>query len=590
MHRKRLLWQLYPAFLLISLFLLLAVTWHASRSLRQFYLNETVDDLEARAAIFRRHVEEPLTRGDYPAIDDLCKSLGRQSNTRITVILPSGRVVGDSDEDPAAMEDHSDRPEIITAATTGETGSSIRYSRTLQTQMMYVAVAMPGEGDKAPVVRASIPLRSLDMELRGIYGRVVFGGFVIALIVAVVSYFVARRITRPIEELKKGADRFAEGELGTPLTIPDTEEIGSLAVALNRMAAQLDDRLNKMIQQRNEQEAVLASMVESVLAVDSDERVISLNHATARLFGIDLEESQGRPLQEVIRNPDLQRFAADALKSESPVEGEMTIFDPEERVLQVQGTVLRDSQGANIGALLVLYDITRLRRLEKVRRDFVANVSHELKTPITTISGFVETLMSGAMNEPKDAERFLKIIAKHADRLDAIIEDLLALSRLEQEAEKEEVVLERQNVDAVVRSAVDACRPRARSREIDLEVRGGSDIEAAINPRLLEQAIINLIDNAIKYSEPGGVAGVSVERRDGEIVISVEDHGAGIEKRHLPRLFERFYRTDRARSREQGGTGLGLAIVKHIALVHGGRVDVESVVGKGSVFTIYLPR
>ncbi|RLC08787.1 MAG: PAS domain-containing sensor histidine kinase, partial [Deltaproteobacteria bacterium] len=539
MNRKRLLWQIYPAFLLISVLLLLAFTWFSSHSLRQFYLKETGTDLEARAVIFRQHVEAPLKRGDHTAIDELCKGLGLKSHTRITVILPSGLVVGDSDEDPATMENHSDRPEIISAATMRETGSSIRYSGTLKTQMMYVAIPIPGAGEKATVVRTSVPLQSLDRALKGIYGRVVLGGLVIALIVAVLSFIVARRITRPLEELKRGAERFADGDLRTPLPIPDSEEIGSLARALNRMAVQLDDRLGKMIQQRNEQEAVLASMVESVLAVDTDERVISLNHAAAALFNIDPDTSHGRPLQEIIRNPELQKLAADTLRSEGPIEGEMTIYDPGERVLQVHATVLRDSKAMNIGALLVLYDVTKLRRLERVRRDFVANVSHELKTPITTIKGFVETLISGAMYKREDAERFLQIIAKHTERLDAIIEDLLALSRLEQETERAEIVLEPLKIDTPVQSAVDVCRPRARSRDIDIEVQSDNRIECDVNPRLLEQAIINLTDNANKYSEPGSVVDVAVKRGDSEVSISIEDRGSGIEKKHLPRLFER---------------------------------------------------
>ncbi len=589
MHRKRILWQLYPAFLLVSIFLLLAVTWYSSRAFRTFYLNETVADLEARALIFEHHVEEPLTQDDWTAVDELCKLLGRESATRLTVILPTGVVVGDSDEDPARMENHSDRPEIITAATTGETGSSIRYSSTLGTRMMYVAIPIPGTGSPAAVVRASVPLGSLDSALNGIYGKVVFGGLVIALVVAVVSFVITRRITRPLEELKRGAERFAEGDLATPLAVPDSEEIGSLAKALNRMAVQLDERLAGMIRQKNEQDAVLASMVESVLAVDSEERVISLNHAAAKLFDVDQDASHGRPLQEIIRNPELQKLAGDTLRSVEPIEGEMTIYDPEERFLQIHGTVLRDSRGDNIGALLVLNDITRLRRLERVRRDFVANVSHELKTPITTIKGFVETLLSGAVNSQEETKRFLEITAKNTDRLDTIIEDLLALSRLEQDTDKDDGLFEARKISEVLRPAVDACRPRAKSRSIDIEVQCDDNLACEINPRLLEQAVVNLIDNAIKYSEPGGVVAVTARKSDTNVVISVEDHGCGIEKRHLPRLFERFYRTDRARSREMGGTGLGLAIVKHIAIIHGGRVGVESVVGKGSVFTIYLP-
>ena len=250
---------------------------------------------------------------------------------------------------------------------------------------------------------------------------------------------------------------------------------------------------------------------------------------------------------------------------------------------------MKDAAGLKIGVLLVLYDITRLRRLERVRRDFVANVSHELKTPITAIKGFVETLAGGAMENPQDAARFLKIIEKHVERLDSIIEDLLTLSRLEQETERSEVVLEKRPLGDVLLAAVEVCRPIARSRNIEIRVRAEERVVCEISTRLLEQAVVNLIDNAIKYSDSGSSIDVTLRRAQFEAVISVEDRGCGIERQHLPRLFERFYRTDRARSRDLGGTGLGLAIVKHIALVHRGRVAVESEPGEGSVFSIYLP-
>jgi two-component system phosphate regulon sensor histidine kinase PhoR len=588
MRSKRLIWQIYPAILVPCGVLLVAVMWFASRSIREFYLDETARDLEARAKLVRNQVAPLVAEGDEAAIDSLCEFLGRPTRTRITVILASGVVVGDSDEDPATMENHSDRPEFI-GARAGRIGRSIHFSRTLREKMMYVAVPGSAEAPVIAVVRVAVSLRSVEEALGGIYGDIAAGLLVLAAVAVLASFLLSRRIARPLQQLSVGAERYATGDFRAPLPATNSEEIGALVNSLNKMATSLDGRLAKVVQQRNELETVLASMVEGVLAVDTGERVISLNHAAAELFDIDASKAPGRPLQELFRNPEIQRLAAGALESETPLEAEITLYGVEERVLQAHATVLRDARGAKIGVLLVMYDITRLRRLERVRRDFVANVSHELRTPVTTIKGFVETLLGGAIHEQQDAGRFLRIIAKQVERLDSIIEDLLSLSRLEQDTDRSEVMLEKRRVSDVVCSAVEVCRPMARPRNIEIRAEAGEPVECNLNARLLEQAIVNLIDNAIKYSEPGSPVDVTLRVAGSEAVISVEDRGCGIERRHLPRLFERFYRTDRARSRELGGTGLGLAIVKHIAIVHGGRVGVESEPGTGSVFSIFLP-
>jgi two-component system phosphate regulon sensor histidine kinase PhoR len=344
------------------------------------------------------------------------------------------------------------------------------------------------------------------------------------------------------------------------------------------------------MRQRNEIKAVLSSMVEGVIAVDMEERVISMNHAAARMFGCDPAEAQGRSIQEVVRNTVLQQFVKNALSSQEAVEKEIVLSSDRDRFLNGHGTLLRDAEGKQIGALIVLNDVTRLLRLEKIRREFVANVSHEIKTPITAIKGFVETLRDGAVENHEDAERFLEIISKHVDRLEAIIEDLLSLSRIEQEAEREKVVLDEGRIKDVLETAVQICEAGAMAKKIEVELSCAKEMVANLDPQLLEQAIVNLIDNAIKYSNDGGTVRVEALQRENEIIISVHDQGCGIEKKHLPRLFERFYRVDMARSRQMGGTGLGLAIVKHISQAHGGRVAVESIPGKGSTFSIHLPK
>ncbi len=327
-----------------------------------------------------------------------------------------------------------------------------------------------------------------------------------------------------------------------------------------------------------------------MLAVDTEERILRLNRAAAQLIDVTPETAQGRRIREVVRKTDLQRFVARSLKSREPVEGDIVLrYNDRELFLQAHGTLLRDAQGYDIGALVVLNDVTSQRRLENVRRDFVANVSHELKTPITAIKGSVETLLGGAVENPEDAERFLGIVARQADRLNAIIDDLLALSRIEQGVDEGGVALSGGRLRKVLESAIADCGMSARDKGVRIELACAEDLRARINAPLLEQAVVNLLTNAIKYSGSEGKVRVEAEPRTGGVMIKVQDWGCGIQKEHLPRLFERFYRVDKARSRRLGGTGLGLAIVKHIVQAHGGEVLVSSAPGQGSVFTIVLP-
>jgi two-component system phosphate regulon sensor histidine kinase PhoR len=427
--------------------------------------------------------------------------------------------------------------------------------------------------------------RSLD----AMPARLIVGGIVVVVAAAVISRVVELAVVAPLARMRDAARKYSEGELGYKLHAADSLEFAELFEALNSMAHRLDERIGALLRRNNEQEAVLTSMVEGVLAVDTEERVISLNSAAGRLLGTNPREMQGKSLQEVVRNADLRRFVASALVCKQPVEGDVVLRNARDRVLQANGTALRDPAGRGIGAVIVLNDVSRLRQLENMRRDFAANVSHELKTPIASIKGFVETLLDGAMHSPDDAERFLRIIARQADRLNAIIEDLLSLSRIEKEGEAADIVLQTAALQETLTAAIHNVEGKAAERGIAIELAGEPDLQAKINAPLLEQAVTNLLDNAIKYSEAESRVELNVSARGGEILIEVRDRGCGIAEEHLSRLFERFYRVDRARSRKLGGTGLGLAIVKHIVLAHRGQVTVESTPEVGSVFTIHLP-
>ncbi len=414
---------------------------------------------------------------------------------------------------------------------------------------------------------------------------------VVALAVAavLVTYLFARRLAISLIQIRAGVERMAQIDDSGRAKATSDDSVASLAAAVNDVARQLQERAAELTQRRQEHDTIVSSMIEGVLVVDADEKLISINQAAARLLGLESANVLGRTLQETIRNSDLHRLVTLTLEFGAPVEVDVILQGVEDRHLQVTGTMLRDATRNTVGALIVLNDVTRLRKLEQVRRDFVANVSHELKTPITSIKGYVETLLDGAFRNPEDTERFLKIVAKQANRLNAIIEDLLKLSRSEHGVERGEIVLEQAALRGLLTAAISACESQITAKSIHVSLSCPDDLVVRINPPLLEQAVVNLIDNAAKYSDAGSAIEIAAIQNGSAISIAVRDHGVGIAPEHLPRLFERFYRVDKARSRAEGGTGLGLAIAKHIVLAHGGTIWVDSRVGEGSTFTISLP-
>jgi two-component system phosphate regulon sensor histidine kinase PhoR len=592
MGTRRLQWQLYPSYLVITVLCLLAASWYASRAFNDFYIKSVSRDLETRVRLLSRQLTGAHPASSREGLQSRCRELGKRISTRITVILPSGKVIADSLKNPERMDNHADRPEVIAALGRGK-GTSIRYSHTIGTDMMYVAVPVRREGRTIALLRASMPLDAINTALTSIRDKIILGCFAAALLSAVLCWLVSRRVSGPLEQLTRGAERFARGDMTHRLRLSSkacTEAV-ILAEAMNRMAAELDERLHTLSEQRNELSTVLAGMSEGVLAVDQEKRIVTINDSAAALFSVDRNQARGRSLEEVVRNTALRDLVNEVLPTGIPVEREVVLRRETEIFLQAHGAPLMSvSKGGGGGAVVVVNDVSRLRRMETVRRDFVANVSHELKTPITAIKGFVETLMGDAPPEREDAERFLSIIASHADRLDTIIEDLLTLSRLELKPEGAAVEFGRVRVADLVLAAQEACIVSAEAKGIRMETSGPEGLSVRAAARLLEQALVNLLDNAVKYGEPGTAVRVRTEDNGDEVVIRVTDEGGGIPPEHLARIFERFYRVDKARSRSLGGSGLGLAIVKHVVQLHGGEVRVKSEVGRGSTFSVHLPK
>lgn len=602
---RKLIWQIFPASVLTILLAVTAVSWYGAGAVQKFHLKQTEKDLEARAILLKTRAVDYIAESRFDELRTYCVVAGRESGTRITIIQADGKVLADSNEDPEVMDNHRMRIEIDTAFW-GEVGVSRRFSRTLGENLLYVALPVRiGEsgmvgGSVLPVshvLRTSISVASLDRTLENIKRRIAWVAMAVVLFAGLVTLLISKNISKPLELMTKSADQFARGDfsqrrLPKPKLVASSE-IVTLADSMDRMAGLLDEKIQAIVTHRNQLETVFSSMVEAVIAIDTEERVISTNDAAAELFNIKKATAPGKLVQQIVRNIKLQEKISHTLSTKETVESEILLHENQgDRFLQTHVVSLTNGVGEHVGVLVVMNDVTKLRRLENVRRDFVANVSHELRTPITSIRGYVETLLDGALDIREDAVRFLEIVLRQSQRLTTIIDDLLSLSRIEEEARQGQIVLERDKLLPVIVSVVETCVMQARQRDVELDYNCPEDLSVQMNPTLLEQALVNLMVNGITYTRPGGRVSIDVVEDFGEeadkVAITVRDNGCGIAKEHLPRLFERFYRSDKARSRALGGTGLGLAIVKHIAQAHNGKVEVQSLEGEGSEFTLLI--
>ena len=597
MRNIRLFWQIFPTCVGITIFSLVLAAWLTTTTSHNFYIDHLKTDLRHRALLLEPTITA-LNRGGEEQLQDFVRQTGRRAATRITLIDADGLVLADSNEDPTLMDNHAARPEVASALT-GQTGFSLRHSPTLGESMLYTAIPIElANAQRRGALRLALPATAADTMLAAIRMKMFGIGLVVVGLAALLSLYSARKISRPLEEMKRGAEQLAKGRIDQLVKISSDHmsvEMAGLAGSINQMAEQINRRIRIIIQQRNELEAVFSSMADSVVAIDADKKIIRMNQAATALFALPSEVVKGKAVQGIIRNAYLLEMIDFTLSHNTQQEQKITLFNGTDPIiLQTHAVPLRDEDNRSMGVLLVMNDLTKLNRLENIRQDFVANVSHEMKTPITAIKGYVETLLDGALEDSDNARRFLDIVARQSNRLDAIVDDLLTLSRIEDTCNKDEITLTVDRIAPALESALQVCAVLADTKGIVVRIECDEDLIAPINQPLLEQALINLLENAIAYSPAGAQISlrccVSRTMRGQEFAhISVIDNGPGIAKEHLPRLFERFYRCDKARGRDQGGTGLGLAIVKHIAQAHKGTVEVESTPGSGSTFTITLP-
>ena len=589
---KNTLFLSWPVVFLVVALGLSVFAWWQSTSLEQFSVERTGLELQSRARLFSIEAARLIRAGNTASLQTFFVTEGKATGTRMTLIDDAGKVIADSDENPANMDNHRQRPEIAEAIRAFDQGESsfntIRHSATSGQRMIYCAIPLSVDG-KQYVLRAAFSIHEIDQIVRKARIDVVWAVVVTVLIAAGIGYFLFQTVTRPIRALRSASAKIAAGDLDAKLPVPEHGAIRELGDSVSRMAEELKARIDEISREKNERDAIFAALSEGVVVLDAEGIIIDTNRAARRIFQIK-GDPRTRPAGALLRNEALDDFLKQLRSSGTPAEAEFTFPLPEgDKQLRVRGCLLRWNEDTRQGILLVFYDMTQLRKLENFRRDFVANVSHEIKTPLTVIRGAVETLQDGALDEPEHAKRFLEIIATHSERLNSLVQDILSLSQLECRALGEECELENATLSLVIGSAVKLEEPRAEEAGIRLVTEIIDDPPVKIDTQLMEQAIVNLIDNALKHSGEKREVKIRLHAENNFAVIEVIDHGCGIASVHLERLFERFYRVDKARSRKAGGTGLGLAIVKHVMQLHHGSAEVKSRPGEGSTFLLRLP-
>jgi two-component system phosphate regulon sensor histidine kinase PhoR len=588
MIRSRFLWKLYAGYVSLIFLTTFVTGVTISRWIERSTTRQIQQHLQGQAMMLR-DLASPYADGPIDSTFELrVRALGVETAARLTVIRLDGSVIADSEEDPAAMDNHARRPEVMEALYK-RVGVSVRYSRTLGENFMYVALPLEKNSETIGFVRVAVPLTAVRSQVSHARNVVVFGALGAAVLALLLGFVVANRITKPLREMADVADAIASGDYDQRVRVDRHDEIGSLAATLNWMNDRLRDQVETITDDRNKMAAILSGMVEGVIAIDKDERIAHINIAAERILSLSGEECVGMRIWEATRVREVSEALNAAMREERVTISEARLTRPQsEQVIRLVATPLRDANEKLTGALVVLHDVSELRQLEAVRRDFVANISHELKTPLAAIRGLVETVIDDKGMDQETHDRFLDKIQSQSTRLNSLVSDLLTISRLE----SEDVAADfrpldfRAPVDESLRNLV----PSADAKKLELNhTMPSSPVEIKGDREALRELVDNLVGNAIKYTPAGGRIDVRLRTEGDWAVLEVEDTGIGIAPGDQNRVFERFYRVDKARSRELGGTGLGLSIVRHVALSHGGGVSLRSAMGEGSIFRVQVP-
>lgn len=590
--QARLFWKLGLTYAALLLVVLLAVDLYSVRVVRAQAIRSANDAL---GSLLKLALADPPRSTDNTVLRDWTTRVA-QSGARVTIIDSTGRVLADSASDSEKMENHADRTEFQDALANGS-GRSVHRSATLNRELVYRAERYQPGGTPPIVIRLALPLSVVDLSVVELQQRLLTATFLMLVAGVFVSLAFARMFAARVDRLKHFSQRIAEGDFRPVVREGPRDELADLADSMNQTAARLDREIRLLSGERNRSGAILRSMVEGVAVIDAQERLVFYNRAFSEIFNVSGASAEGRALIEVVRNSELLALIRKALHGEEGLQSDIVMGITQTqsfsataapvKALEVSAADRGPAEKPS-GAVVVLHDVTELRRLERVRQDFVANVSHEFKTPLTAIQGFAETLLAGALDDPSNNRRFLEIIRNHAIRLARLTNDLLKLARIE--AGKLEVEYFTVGLMELIEACAETTLLKASRKEITLEIEVPPKLPAVRGDAgLLRDVLQNLLDNAIQYTPQGGHIRVTADAGDHDAVISVADTGIGIPLADQERIFERFYRVDVARSREAGGTGLGLSIAKHIVEAHGGRLWVESSVGQGSRFSFSIP-
>ncbi len=539
-----------------------------------------------------RELSESLYQEEYKIVDKNLKELGHLFKSRMVILTPNGVVVASSEGSIENYPNMSLNQEILSAMQVGE-AKSIRYSREDNIEYAFYAKALRRDGQVIGVLQISRSLKEIYASLWNVYFKILAVCFVLAIALAVISWWVARNLSRPLEKLRYQALRISRGDFTKRALINPlmSLEVDALGRAMNKMAGQLKKRLQQITDDKMQKDIILSSLSEGVLAVSNVGKIIEMNHIAHKIFDVPIEQPyEGRRVQEVIRIPEIEVFVQSALSKNVAYEESLKLLlDDKYTFLNLKSRPLVQPSGEKTGIVIVITDVTKMKKLEDLRKDFVANVSHELRTPLTSIQGYAETLLNSSEDmTPPMQKQFISTIFKHSSGLESMVNDLLELSRVENETGAEGAGLEAIEVQELFAEIKGRYLDLAKEKQVVMLF---EDTEVVVQGMrgLLIQALSNLVINALYYTPPDGTVKVFLTEEGGFHIFHVKDSGVGIDKKHIPRLFERFYRVDEARNRREGGSGLGLAIVKHIALVHAGEVTVNSEVGQGSHFQFKIP-